>query len=362
MNRRPLARSLSIALAAPLGLLSGVVQAGLVFNFSSTGDSRADAAFAAAGARWSSEFTDNVTINVNAGFGVLGPGILASTSTPDVLLPYATVRSALAADASSSDDATAVAHLPIGPVNMLINRTADDPSGAGSAVPYRDANGSANNRTIAVTRADAKALGLIAGNSATIDANITFSSSFSYDFNPADGIGAGLYDFIGLATHELGHALGFVSGVDILDTNSPPQAGPFPEDDFTDVTPLDLFRYSTDSAALGAIDWTADSRAKYFSIDGGATDIALFATGLTFGDGRQASHWKDNLGLGVMDPTAAAGEKLGITPTDVRALDVIGWNLTSASLPEPATPLLLVSALLAGGLARRRQSADRLDD
>lgn len=29
-----------------------------------------------------------------------------------------------------------------------------------------------------------------------------------------DGIGAGLQDFVGLAIHEIGHALGFASGVD----------------------------------------------------------------------------------------------------------------------------------------------------
>ncbi|HNC52844.1 MAG TPA: NF038122 family metalloprotease [Accumulibacter sp.] len=359
MHSRPPSSCLPIILAAPLGLVAGVVHAGLVFSFSSTGNSQADAAFAAAGARWSSDFTDNVTINVNAGFAVLAPGVLASTSTAAVLAPYTMVRDALIADATSADDATAVAHLPVGSVNMLINRTANDPNGAGSATPYLDANGSANNRAIAMTRADAKALGLIAGNNATIDANITFNSSFFYDFNPADGIGAGLYDFVGLATHELGHALGFISGVDVLDTESPPAAGPFPEDDFTNVTPLDLYRYSSDSAVVGAIDWTADSRAKYFSIDGGATDIALFATGKNFGDGRQASHWKDDLGIGVMDPTAAGGEKLGITPTDLRAFDVIGWNLASASLPEPVTPLLFASALLAGGLARRQQTAER---
>lgn len=360
MHICPLPRSLAMILAAPLGLFAGAAQAGLVFNFSSTGNPLADAGFAAAGARWSSEFTDNVTINVNTGFAPLGPGILASTSTADVFVPYTTVRNALIADATSSDDLTAAAHLQAGSVNMLINRTANDPNGAGSAVPYLDANGSANNRTISVSRADAKALGLIAGNNATIDATITFSSTFSYDFNPADGIAAGLFDFVGLATHELGHALGFSSGVDILDTNAPPVAGPFPEDDFTYVTPLDLFRYSTDSAAVGAIDWTADDRAKYFSIDGGATDIALFATGKNFGDKQQASHWKDNLGIGVMDPTAAPGEKLGITGTDIRAFDVIGWSLASAPIPEPATPVLLFSALLAGAMARRR-TVERLD-
>jgi hypothetical protein len=39
-----------------------------------------------------------------------------------------------------------------------------------------------------------------------------------------------------------------------------------------------------------------------------ATDTAGFSTGKTFGDGPQASHWKDSLGLGMMDPTAGTGE------------------------------------------------------
>ena len=48
--------------------------------------------------------------------------------------------------------------------------------------------------------------------------------------------------------HEIGHALGFVSGVDILDYYAG-HGGPYDEDSFL-LDPLDLFRYSTDSAAL----------------------------------------------------------------------------------------------------------------
>ena len=61
-----------------------------------------------------------------------------------------------------------------------------------------------------------------------------------------------------------------------------------------------MFRYSAASFALGAIDWTADTRNKYFSLDGGVTAGPLFSTGRNFGDGQQASHWKDSLGIGIM--------------------------------------------------------------
>jgi uncharacterized repeat protein (TIGR01451 family) len=130
--------------------------------------------------------------------------------------------------------------------------------------------------------------------------------------------------------------LGFTSGVDILDGNSPPVNGPFSDVQFTFVSGKDLFRFSDDSVDqdAGVIDWTADTRAKYFSVDGGATDLGGFSTGRTFGDGRQASHWKDDRGLGIMDPTVGAGESPQITALDLRLFDVIGWDLAGAP-PAP---------------------------
>ena len=104
----------------------------------------------------------------------------------------------------------------------------------------------------------------------------------------------------------------FVYGVDILDINSPPYNGPFSANQFTFVNSLDLLRYSALSKASGVIDFTADTRAKYFSIDGGTTAGPGFSTGRNFGDGQQNSHWKDSLGLGIMDPTAGIGELLAI--------------------------------------------------
>ncbi|MNY49434.1 hypothetical protein D3C86_1848570 [compost metagenome] len=105
-----------------------------------------------------------------------------------------------------------------------------------------------------------------------------------------------------------------------------------------------MFRYSPLSSASGVIDWTADEREKYFSMDGGATLGAQFSTGSTFGDGRQASHWKDLMMLGLMDPTAAQGELLLITSNDRMAMDVIGYNL--APIPEPSPAAMVGAGLL----------------
>ena len=88
------------------------------------------------------------------------------------------------------------------------------------------------------------------------------------------------------------------------------------------------------------------------------TDTALigfFATGVTLGDGRQASHWKDGFAppLGVMDPTLAYGEESAITSLDLRALDLIGWEIEATPVPLPASVVLLATGALA--LCRRRE-------
>jgi hypothetical protein len=306
--------------------------------------------FVAAGARWSALLTDDITVNLTVGFGALGGGILGQAASTQDFHSYAHFRSALDADRSSALDNTAVAHLPLNSFGLLINRTANNPNGAASATPYVDNNGSDNNSTVFITNAEAKALGMavaeqsLPGCIGNCDGFIQFNSNLAFDFDSSNGIGATQYDFVGMAAHEIGHTLGFISGVDVLDFNAPSNNGPFNDNEFTYVSGLDMFRYSPLSSASGVIDWTADSREKHFSVDGGATLGAQFSTGSTFGDGRQASHWKDLMMLGLMDPTAAQGELLLITQNDRMAMDALGYNL--APIPEPSQAAMYGAGLL----------------
>lgn len=349
-------------LLAGLLLVASSATAAPVFHFTFTpGTSlQAQQGFQAAAERWSSLLTDNVTINLTVGFNSLGGSILGQAASAQDFHTYAAVRSALAADATSAADTTALARLPVGnSFAMLINRTANNPHGAGSATPYLDNDADANNQLLYLSNGEAKALGLpvtpqtLTGCIGACDGFIQFNSDFDFDFDPSNGTDGNAFDFIGVAAHEIGHVLGFISGVDILDFNAPPNNGPFDDNEFTYVAPLDLFRFSATSAAQGAIDWTADNRDKYFSLDGGTVG-PQFSTGMTFGDGRQASHWKDDLFIGLMDPTAGMGETLHISGNDVLALDAIGWDV--APIPEPSGWAMLGAGLLLLAARRRGRS------
>jgi PEP-CTERM motif len=356
VNSRVVASALALVGLA----MAPAANAALVFNFSFIAGTSAAVqnGFNAAASRWSALFDDNVTLNMTVGSGSLGGSILAQAGSAESVYGYTTVRNALTNDRTSLNDFTAVSSLQTTPdFALLINRTSDSPTGANSATPYLDSIG-ANNRSVVLTSANAKALGLnvtpttVAGCIGTCDAFIQFSDTVLFDFDPSDGIAVGTYDFVGIAVHELGHALGFTSGVDVLDASPG-----FSANAYNDVSALDLFRFSALSTSMNAIDWTADSRSKYFSLDRGVTSLAAFATGVNFGDQSQASHWQASGGYGLFGPTVAPGTELAISGNDATALDVIGWNLssTTAAVPEPSTWMMLIAGFAISGWSLRRE-------
>lgn len=355
----------SALISAVLLTASQQSSAELFFNISDTGNANANAAFLQAANNLSGIFSDDVTINIDAGFASLGAGVLGQASTAKGQVNYSAWKSAVLGDVNSSGDNVFASSLPAGnSFTVLMNGTSDNPNGSNSTTPYLDSNGSVNNSIVNISSANAKALGLLNANSSGTDIAISFSSDYGFDFDPSNGIGFGLVDFVGVAMHEIIHGLGFYSGVDIVDyyTSNGPGASSFSENDFTYVNGLDFLRHSTDSIALGAdLDFTADTRAKHLSIDGGASILInnAWSTGRFNGDGSQASHWKDNSGIGALDPTAApAGTAINFTSTDYLALDLIGWDLTSSitsSVPLPASVALLGLGML--GFNRKRKQA-----
>lgn len=320
--------------------MSSVYALAVTFSFTPAPGTPQEAVdgFAEAGDLWSQHLRDNITVNVTIAFTSLDPGVLGSASSEKVRVTYSAWHSAVDDDVTSADDATGLGALPAPPdFDVWINLTSDNPNGSGSATPYLDDDGDDNNASIRMTRVNAKALVVVDPHDAASDASISFNSDYNWDFDRSNGIDGSSFDFVGVAAHELGHVLGFVSGVDVLDINGPPEGGPFAASVFTYVSPPDMRRFSTDSLLQGpaVIDWTADTRDKFFSIDGGLGNLGEFSTSTYHGDGRQASHWKDDLGLGIMDPTAAPGELMAITGLDLQLYFIIGYDGVDTPALDP---------------------------
>lgn len=353
---------------------------------------------------WSSVLRDNAVINLNIGFQALDPGVLGSTGSSRTLLSMNQGYAALAADATSALDRTAVANLTplgtsavsptFGAVTAVTNAQNATRNGYLDTATRVDNDGSVNNSTLAITKASAKALGITtdvngaAVNYGSVDGSITFSNAFNFDFDPSDGIASNSYDFIGVAIHEIGHALGFVSGVDSYDARTAPGAPVAGQtggslENFVVMSQLDLFRYGS----AGTLNWSTQGT-PYFSIDGGNNQLfgdSRFATGRYNGDGRQASHWKDSAAgvpqLGVLDPTSGLGQMQDVTALDLAAYDAIGYNIAfdvlqnsgyrfttadayrafaaTAAVPEAATwmQMILGFGVLGGALRYRRRRA-----
>jgi hypothetical protein len=133
--------------------------------------------------------TDPITINLQVGWvKINGQDLItnalgqSATNSPG-FFTYYQVRSPLINDAKSAADMTAIA-----------NVSAVDPYGG--------------TELFTMSNAEAKALGLLAANTSTLDGWVGFSSATAWTFDPNNRAVVGKFDIIGIASHEITEVMG----------------------------------------------------------------------------------------------------------------------------------------------------------
>ncbi len=277
---------------------------------------QAKAAFIRAAAAWEALIKNPLTIIMDVDFGTtrfgtaFPSGVLGATSSQALKDPtgYANVRSKLIAGATSDQERSLYNALPSGnlPTDLGTSQSVTAPSALWRAIGELPA---VANPTTETDYGPLPAIG--------------FNSTFTYDFDPSNGIDAGKMDFEAVCIHEIGHALGFTS---IASTqSSTPNASIW-----------DLFRFSpgvtTNTFSTAQRILSAGGQQVFFA--GNAT--LQLSTGVNSpGDGRQTSHWKDDQlttqHVGIMDPTLPNSVRFEITQNDKDAINAMGYELKTTS-------------------------------
>jgi len=269
---------------------------------------------------YQSTFSDAITVNIDfqnmaSGLGQSVFGIYG--------VQYQDYYNALTADASSANDATALANTAGGSAN---------PVDGGSIIGVKPANG--------------RAVGLNTPGALINGFGCNFTGDGCIQLNVANTTtGGGAYSLLATVEHEINEILGLGSG-----------AG--------DNTPWteDLFRFAGLGSYSGLATHTTctgpdgQGPRSYFSIDGGATELNRFNNCDSFGD---YGDWITHSPSQVQDATTngSGNPFLSAASTEVIALDVVGYSLTTQdTVPEPATFWLLGAAGLGLAGARRRKA------
>ena len=249
---------------------------------------------------YESLFSDPITIQIRFRYATTGPdgsplphGLVSQSDTTLYTIPWNTYISALRADARTSNDDIANASLP------------------GNALSPNIRPGSANGRAVGLNTPPAMFANGSVGQGGPYDGIVTLNSAKPFQFSrPVNGNN---FDAQRITEHEIDEVIGLGSRIG---------------DNSSNLRPQDLFSWS--SAGHRNI---TSSGTRYFSIDGGVTNIVGFNQDPDgdFGDWLsapcpQAHPYPQN----AFSCTGQSSDIAATSPEGIN-LDVIGYDLTQTS-------------------------------
>ena len=279
------------------------------------------AAFEKAAQVWEEQLVDDVTIYVRTSFEELDSEIGLGGWVPEfVEFPAETIFEAMREDSSSPHDRRSLRAMPQ-PAGVTV---IPGPTGRGQKVFTLSAwvtnsHGEYVQQTVtqlSVTGAQAKALLLIPADEEGWDMTLEMNSDIRWDMDPSDGIRSGYFDLVGTLTREIGHGLGFFSGLDseVYLTN--------PANVFS---VLDMFRFND---ASGTMRWDLGRGGNPILSDvHGRQVLAQFPMEPEL----EAGRWRGGVNAGSYLGIMSAGEMRGLAGSvlelDHIAFDMIGWEI-----------------------------------
>ena len=255
-------------------------------------------------------FTNNVTVNINVGYGeiagqTMAAGALGATSVSYAGESYTSVVNALQADRLLAEGAPGATALP-----------ATSPLSGSLFMP----------------QAEAQALGLT---TAVSTSYVGFSSSLPFSYTPNATPASNQYYFVGVVEHEFSEALGRVSLI---------------SDQPSYYSPMDLDRYS--APGVRGVTAGGSGSTAYFSVDNGVTNLGTWNNNPSNGD---LGDWYPS------GPAAAGNDAFNdytnpgainlVSANDITLMQALGWT-TQTTQPSGSVGVTAnATAAVQGGAA-----------